>query len=459
MTNPVTVPRQWHGLWRSVGYNRMLEIDAHGYAAYSVTRGFACLAERGSAGQFQVAFDRVNVDAFGRLNLFHAHDVTRYTFERRATWDGDRRVFLDHCDDPLSNLAAFCEVFAENYAFFGLHGVDWGAQCTAARKALGTSTTTAELLDSMARMIAPLADLHVYISTPERKVRPAHKPRGPRQALRATFALPTLRLSARSTTEGIASRIRHTLLTDYGGTLGGFRQAGNEVVCWCTLSPGVGYLCLLRMFGFAATAAARGADDLPHPLHEVGPFMGADMAALARILDEAMRDLSPHKTLIIDARLNAGGFDRAGLMLCERLLGEPRTVYRKKARLGQGFTEPQHMTLTPSPGPRFQGRVFLLTSVFTQSAGEVLALAASALPSVTVLGEPTLGILSDNLFHRLPSGWEVSLSNEVYENPAGSCFEGSGVPPDEPLPPLRADTLLLDLREGLRRAVARASND
>jgi carboxyl-terminal processing protease len=112
--------------------------------------------------------------------------------------------------------------------------------------------------------------------------------------------------------------------------------------------------------------------------------------------------------------------------------------------------------LTPSKGTRFRGRILLLASAFTQSAGEVLALAMSALPHVKILGEPTQGILSDNLFHRLPNDWEVSLSNEVYESLDGHCFEKVGVPPHEALQPLGSGDLIADLRAGLVSAVARA---
>lgn len=450
------VPPRCHGLWRSVGYNRMLEIEAGGYSVYSATRTQACLCERGSAREFAAAFDRVEIGADGRLHLFHAHDQTRYEFERQQSFDPGCRVHRVACEDPALNFDAFCDVFAENYAFFELRGVDWPAACDVARLSLGASPTPGMLVDAFEGMITPLKDLHVYVSAPARKVRSLQIAHGPRAALRAAFDLPTSVLSARSTTEGLASRLRGTLLGGFAGTLERFRQAGNEVVSWGTLCPGVGYLNLLRMFGFASTEAARHADDLPHRLHEVGPFMGEDMAALGQILDEAMAELSQHEALIIDARLNAGGFDRAGMLVCERLIDQPRAVYRKKARRQQVFTEPQVLTLQPSRGPRFEKPVYLLTSSFTQSAGEVFALAMSALPTVTLLGEPTQGILSDNLFHRLPSGWEVSLSNEVYEDMEGRCFEAVGVPPDERLPALGAETLVADLRAGLRIAAARA---
>jgi hypothetical protein len=451
------IPPQWHGLWRSLGYNRILEIGDDGYAVYTATSGHVCLSERGSAPQFVEAFDRLEIDAQGRLTLCHAHDLTRYQFERLPGWERNWRVYRAPCEDPLPNFTAFCDAFLENYAFFCLRGADWPALCAAARLRLGPSPSAALLLDVFQDMITPFGDLHVYVAAPGRKIRSVQVAHGPREALRAAFDLPTLQLSARSTTEGIAARMRATLLKDFANTLDQFRLAGNEVVCWGTLCPGVGYLSLLRMFGFAANEAARHADDLPHRLWEVGPFMAADMSAFDKILDEAMTDLSKHKALIVDVRLNAGGFDRAGMLLCERLIDSPLAVYRKKARWRQGFNDPQTLTLTPSRGTRFLKPVFLLTSSFTQSAGEVFALAMSALPTVRILGEPTQGILSDNLFHLLPSGWEVSLSNEVYESLDGRCYEAVGVPPNVGLPALGARDLVSDLRAGLKVAANLAS--
>jgi C-terminal processing protease CtpA/Prc len=57
-------------------------------------------------------------------------------------------------------------------------------------------------------------------------------------------------------------------------------------------------------------------------------------------------------------------------------------------------------------------------------------MAMKACPKLTTLGETTLGILSDNLYKRLPNGWEISLSNEVYEAPNGRVYEAIGIAPD-----------------------------
>jgi len=452
--SPTAVPTEFHGLWRSVGYNRLLEIDAEGYRLYTVTAHAARRFEDGTADDFARAFDRLQLRPGGRLRLFHAHDVTRYEFERCAEWPRGCKLYEAPQPDPVVNFEAFCELFAENYAFFVLRGVDWESACRSARRQLQAAPTEERLLDVCHALIGPLADIHVHITTPDRRLHSPVVTRGPRQALQAAFELPTPQLSRRTTVEHIAARMLETLLADFAGALKGFRQAGNEVISWGTLRPGVGYLNLLRMFGFAQST--RQADDLPHRLHDAGPFMATDMASLDEILEEAMRELSGQRTLIVDARLNAGGFDRAGLLLCERLIEAPQTAFQKKAYTSAGFTAPQRIGLTPSQGTRFAGPVLLLTSAFTQSAGEVLALAMSALPNVRILGEPTQGILSDNLFHRLPNDWEVSLSNEVYESFDGQCFEAVGVPPHDLLRPLGSSDLIADLRAGLVSAVARA---
>jgi carboxyl-terminal processing protease len=451
------IPKACQGLWRSIGYNRILDIKASAYAIYTVTAGHASVVEQGSPLQFRQAFDRIEATERGALALYHAHDLTRYQFERREAFEPVQRIHTVPSEDPVANFDAFREVFEENYAFFKLRGVDWSALCQAARARVCTTTTSDALLDTFEVMIAPLADMHVYVTSPERRVRSAASPRGPFQALKATFDLPMPVLSQRASVDRISARLRETLLKDFSATLGNFRQAGNDIVAWGTLGQGVGYLSLLRMFGFAASEAARGANDLPRRLWESGPFMGADMSSLEDILDAALSDLSQQNTLIVDVRLNGGGFDRAGLLLCERLTDVPRTAFVKKATCALGFTPPQSVMIRPSRRTRFTKPVILLISPLSVSAGEVCALAMSSLPSVTIMGENTQGILSDNLYHRLPCGWEVSLSNEVYETTRGCCYESVGVPPVESLAPLTSENFLADLRTGLMSAVKRAA--
>jgi C-terminal processing protease CtpA/Prc len=84
----------------------------------------------------------------------------------------------------------------------------------------------------------------------------------------------------------------------------------------------------------------------------------------------------------------------------------------------------------PTTDNPFTGEVYLLTSRLSISAAESFALAMSTLPNVTLVGEPTNGVLSDMWFAILPNGWIATLSNERYLSSDGISYERIGVPPD-----------------------------
>ena len=127
---------------------------------------------------------------------------------------------------------------------------------------------------------------------------------------------------------------------------------------------------------------------------------------------------------------NGGGHDAVALAIASRFAGTRRVFGSKRAFENGHRTTQQDLIVEPADGPRYQGRVAVLTSSETASAAEVLTLAMRSLPQVTLVGEATMGIFSDELFRSLPNGWEFSLSNEIYLAPNDELFEATGVPPD-----------------------------
>ena len=65
----------------------------------------------------------------------------------------------------------------------------------------------------------------------------------------------------------------------------------------------------------------------------------------------------------------------------------------------------------------------LLTSSITASAAESFVLALSSLPNIIRIGQPTMGILSDQFARKLPNGWWVMLSNELRLSSEGKSYE------------------------------------
>jgi carboxyl-terminal processing protease len=84
--------------------------------------------------------------------------------------------------------------------------------------------------------------------------------------------------------------------------------------------------------------------------------------------------------------------------------------------------------LEPQGKRQFTGPVYYLQSDYTVSAAEIFSLAMMALPNVTRVGTPTYGVLSNALEKKLPNGWSVGLSNEVYVAVDGNLYEGRGIP-------------------------------
>jgi C-terminal processing protease CtpA/Prc len=79
--------------------------------------------------------------------------------------------------------------------------------------------------------------------------------------------------------------------------------------------------------------------------------------------------------------------------------------------------------------PAYLGPVVVLASPYTISAGDEIVMLLRDYPNVVVIGDTTAGAYSDTLGKRLPNGWRITLSNEIYVAPDGGVYEGPGIPP------------------------------
>jgi C-terminal processing protease CtpA/Prc len=174
-------------------------------------------------------------------------------------------------------------------------------------------------------------------------------------------------------------------------------------------------------------------------------------------LDQIFREASELKGLIIDERLNTGGYDSFGLALASRLTSHEYLAYSKVARNdvidNGGRTAPQRITVRPSSRPGFSGQVALLTGHDSVSEAEVFAMALFGRePAVTRIGEETQGVFSDVMERSFPNGWYFRLPNEVYLAEDGRAYDVSGVPPDVRVPVFSEP----DLKDGRDSALEKA---
>ena len=106
-------------------------------------------------------------------------------------------------------------------------------------------------------------------------------------------------------------------------------SACNGFLQWGEIAPGTGYIALLRLFGFADTEEARAATDLPRDRVAGARFLAADRAALEPALDRALVALRHTRSLILDLRMNGGGFDALALLFASRFADRERLAFTK----------------------------------------------------------------------------------------------------------------------------------
>ncbi len=428
------------GIWRSRGYGWRLAVGPEGFEIADETAITLMSSDSGPAGSFRAAFDhRLEADG-DRLRLKHRGDVTTYGFDRAPPELVARS--LDGADaDPTRNFEALWTQFDEHYAFFDLRGVDWRASYRRLRPRL--EADPGALLEIAADLIAPLGDAHVSIATPQGTIDVTSPVRERKAALTRAFAAPPWSEDRQAYTDVLQARFGEMFLA------GRYRATTNRMMIYGEIAPGIGYLTLFGEFGHADTPRSRAALDLPRGRLEAASFLSEEIAGLRRGLDEVAAALTGMRALIVDVRLNYGGYDRLALDFAGRFTTQPRLAFRKLTYAKGAVVASQEIGIKPATPSLAHLPVYLLTSRQTASAGEILVLGMMACPKVTRLGEATLGILSDNLYKRLPNGWEISLSNEIYQAPDGTVYESLGIPPQIAAPVFDPS----DLAGGLRRAV------
>ena len=160
----------------------------------------------------------------------------------------------------------------------------------------------------------------------------------------------------------------------------------------------------------------------------------------------AMTDLHDTQAMILDIRINGGGYDGVGLEIARYFTSTSFDAFTKKAVTTNGsFTPEASIVIDPIPDESLQylsKPVILITSGTTASAAEIFTMTMAELPQVTLLGDNTSGELSDMLVKILPNLWTFTLSNEVYLTPGGDLYEMVGIPPE-----IRPKTLFMPLQE------------
>jgi len=415
------------GVWESIGYGTVWAFDGDRLATFELTTT-TCVASTG--------YRRHPATEPGVLAVYRADEsigaVAADWIIRSSSTDSRLRAHTpgtvndvefrplpgipDRCRLPTPGTRAgtfqvFQRTMAEHYAFFAERGMDWAKRVEEARRELPSLPNDSAFYHLMHEMLAPLEDAHTkIIATP------------------LGLRLPTYRRTTRWLEGEELDRVRD--LAPVGYLRDSLRRLDGGRLQYGMLEDNLGYLKVTAEYGFAATG--RFEDD-----------SAAFRASLARL----MPAIAPLEGLVLDLRINGGGYDANARMLAGAFTDAAYPALVKRARSDpddpERLTAPTVVEVVPTPGPRFTGPLVVLIGIRTISAGEVLGLMLlGRTPRPRFIGEPTQGVFADELVRRLPNGWQFQLTNERYATPDGQTFEGPGIRPDlaiEVFPPGERD--------------------
>jgi len=296
----------------------------------------------------------------------------------------------DSLSPPEQHFEELWQAFHESYALFEVKGVDWDALYELYRPRVSAETTEEELFAVLSAMLGHLNDNHVILRA---------------ISLERDFSAGLLGqlISDKGMSDAMAMLGMRPLPPHY--FQGEPALIGGDVFQYGWVDEGIGYV---HFGGFGDPEGSGAAMDAI-----LASFQGA-------------------RGLIVDVRRNRGGNDSVGKAIADRFADQRRLYMTTSKRLGPGpedFASPRYWHVDPVAGA-YTGPVILLQNRLSLSAAENFALAMRVLPHVTVVGDFSSGCFADMRWLELPNGWKYSLSYNLFQDHAGRCWEGIGVPPD-----------------------------
>ena len=404
------------GIWKSVGYGKILKIDSTTYKYFDIT-SISCLpSKQGDISEVK------NSIALKNDTLAVKSGYSYYYYTRTNKFPDLCQKNTNDINDPLYNFEVFADTYKEHYAFFGLNKINWDNLYKTAKEKITLKTTEVELYLIIQEMIDNLKDNHGSIEPTDEVYEKAEQ----------------LNIENEDTEEfkwygdfQVAG-----LVADY--YLKENLTKDSWLINWGKMENNIGFIQIKAMFLYGDLSLN---DSLVKENGFVSTYMDAfndlsyeqqiskEVAGVNNIMNTIMEDLKETKYIIIDVRFNGGGQDVVALEVLRHFNKSRTQIASKKARHYNGFTKKTPIYLDSIKNPYIRP-VYLLTSQQSASATDMMALSSMEITQLKRIGSHTNGAISDALQKTLPNGWHFSLSNEIYVDNNDKYYENIGIPVD-----------------------------
>lgn len=387
--------QEFNGIWASDGYGLIFDITTSNVDAYDYTSISLIYEDWYDLNGSQFGSDD---EYMGNFSLVGGQLLLTTTGGTLIYFDAISAlpIITDDTDDPQTNFDIFWQTYHEWTSIFAVNPIGWQQLYNQYSQLIDNTTTDAELFGYMEALLIELNDGHSYVDDDNGN---------------EFYGGPDIPILW----DGLEYEMMGLVEENY--ILGAsYNVTGNGQITYGMLNDSVGYL------------AVNSFDDFDPDGNELD-----DNVVFSAAVDEAMMYFQNALALIVDVRFNYGGFDSNSRILANRLVATSIPVYSKQVRSGgyNEFLDPlTFFTLEPA-GVQFLDRpVVILTSKATLSAADVFVMASKEIPCVTLIGEASYGIFSDNFTKYLPNGWEFGISPERYLDVDGVNWEQQGITPD-----------------------------
>lgn len=295
----------------------------------------------------------------------------------------------EKANTPTNNFEQFWKTFDEHYGLFDVKQIDWNAIHDQFRPKVNDQMSDVELYQVLSDMMVLLNDNHLNLYPTNGEL-----PVFPGGVLRYEDG----NLTILKVQEDYDIEVAKKYTTDYQ-----------------QVTENIGY------------------GKLPNNLYYINVKGTDGLKDVEKQMEKVMSSIADAHGVVVDIRGFYGGYDPVSQYIAGCFALSKKTYMTTRKRNGPkhtDFTAPFTWEVEPHTSKPFTKPIMVLTSRFTQSAGETFLLAMKQFEHVKALGDTTAGSFSDNPNFDLYNGWMISVSVGDYRAADGKSYEGIGLTPD-----------------------------
>ena len=411
-----------NGTWTSLGSGWYLTLtDSTHYALYDFTEISCFPVQKGE-------FSTLSPDLSKRGDtLLVKRGVITHYFVRSEELPAlcTATISEEKANSILFNFEVFAQTVKEHYAFMALNQIDWPRLYEQQKQKLINSPSEVALYQIIDETLSLLNDNHAYLEADESVYEALEKLEEEMLEEDDKSALPEY-----GDFQIAAMVAKHHLQEE--------QTKDSWLIQWGKLTDEIGYIQVKGMWLYADLEIPQALIDSLgyvdayvttfHSLY-VNDYFHKEVQGVKEIMDRAMLDLANTKSLVVDVRFNGGGQDGVSFEILSRFLPERKQIATQQLSF-RGEKSPLLPLYIEGVQNAYTKPVYVLTSPQTGSAAEAFSIATMSIDNMKRIGSATSGAMSTSLDKKLPNGWAFSLSNEIYMDNQGVCYENKGIPVD-----------------------------